>query len=244
MTSTPTLTADTVRAARERTQGQFIVTPTLNRPALSQMLGCEAFVKYENMQHTGSFKSRGAIAKLTTLTEEQKKAGVIAMSAGNHAQGVAFHAKRLGIPAIIVMPKGTPFNKSRKTAEYGAKVVLAGENFTECSAVTQQMAKEHGYTLIHPYDDAEVISGQGVIGFEILEQVPELDVIVVPVGGGGLIAGISLAAKALKPSVDDIEALANAVREVGRVEPHDEMVEVNRRGHLRVLRDSGQNPIA
>jgi threonine dehydratase len=202
MTTATTLTADTVRATRERTKGQFIVTPTVLRPALSQMLGCEAYVKYENMQHTGAFKSRGAIAKLTTLTDEQKKAGVIAMSAGNHAQGVAFHATRLGIPATIVMPKGTPFNKSRKTAEYGGKVVLAGENFTECTAVTQQMAKDHGLTLVHPYDDIQVISGQGVIGFEMIEQVPELEVLVVPVGGGGLIAGIAVAAKAAKPGIE------------------------------------------
>ena len=121
---TKTLDAALVRAARERTQGQFIVTPTLHRPALSQLVGCEVFIKYENMQHTGAFKARGAIAKLTTLTDAQKKAGVIAMSAGNHAQGVAFHAKRLGIPATIVMPKGTPFNKTRKTTDYGGKVVL------------------------------------------------------------------------------------------------------------------------
>jgi len=193
-----------VRATRERTKGQIIVTPTLNRPALSQLLGCEVYVKYENMQHTGSFKSRGAIAKLTTLTDAQKKTGVIAMSAGNHAQGVAFHAKRLGISATIVMPKGTPFNKTRKTSDYGGNVVLEGENFTEASAAAQRMAKERGLTLIHPYDDAEVISGQGVIGYEMLEAVPELDVIIVPVGGGGLIAGIALAAKDIKPSIEVI----------------------------------------
>jgi len=202
--ATVTLDAELVRAARERTAGQFIVTPTLSRPALSQMLGCEVFVKYENMQHTGAFKARGAISKLTTLTEAQKKAGVIAMSAGNHAQGVAFHATRLGIPATIVMPKGTPFNKTRKTSDYGGKVVLEGENFTEASAAAQRIAAEHGYTLIHPYDDAHVIAGQGVIGFEMIEAAPELDVIVVPVGGGGLIAGIALAAKAAKPSVEVI----------------------------------------
>ena len=200
----PRLDAAMVRATRERTKGQIIVTPTLNRPALSQLLGCEVYVKYENMQHTGAFKARGAIAKLTTLTDAQKKAGVIAMSAGNHAQGVAFHAKRLGIPATIVMPKGTPFNKTRKTSDYGGHVVLEGENFTEASAAAQRMAKERGLTLIHPYDDAEVISGQGVIGYEMLEAVPDLDVIIVPVGGGGLIAGIALAAKDIKPSIEVI----------------------------------------
>ena len=156
------------------------------------------------MQHTGAFKARGAIAKLTTLTPEQRKAGVVAMSAGNHAQGVAYHATRLGIPATIVMPKGTPFNKTRKTQDYGGKVVLEGDNFTEASAAAQRMAKEQGLTLIHPYDDAHVISGQGVIGYEMLEAAPELDVIIVPVGGGGLIAGIALAAKDMKPGIEVI----------------------------------------
>jgi threonine dehydratase len=193
-----------VRATRERTQSMVITTPTLHRPALSQLLGCEVFVKYENMQHTGAFKARGAIAKLTTLTDAQKKAGVIAVSAGNHAQGVAFHATRLGIPATIVMPKGTPFNKTRKTSDYGGQVVLEGENFTEATAACLRIVKEKGLTLIHPYDDAYVISGQGVIGFEMLEAVPDLDVIIVPVGGGGLIAGIALAAKELKPSIEII----------------------------------------
>jgi threonine dehydratase len=191
-----------VRAARERTAGQFIVTPTLHRPALSQLLGCEVYVKYENMQHTGAFKARGAISKLTTLSPEQRKAGVIAMSAGNHAQGVAYHATRLGIPATIVMPKGTPFNKTRKTSDYGGMVVLEGENFTEASAAAQRIAKERGLAMIHPYDDAEVIAGQGVIGYEMLEAAPELDIIVVPIGGGGLISGIALAAKDVKPSVE------------------------------------------
>ena len=201
---TVTLDAGLVRAARERTKGQFIVTPTLHRPALSQMTGCEIFVKYENMQHTGAFKARGAISKLTTLSDAQKKAGVVAMSAGNHAQGVAFHAKRLGIPATIVMPKGTPFNKTRKTSDYGGKVVLEGNDFTEASAAAQRMAREQNLTLIHPYDDAQVIAGQGIIGFEMLETVPELEVIVVPIGGGGLISGIALAAKELKPGIEII----------------------------------------
>ncbi len=196
------LSAALVRAARERTAGQFIVTPTLHRPALSQLLACEVYVKYENMQHTGAFKARGAISKLTTLTPDQRKAGVIAMSAGNHAQGVAYHATRLGIPATIVMPKGTPFNKTRKTSDYGGKVVLEGENFTEASAAAQRIAKERGLVIIHPYDDAEVIAGQGVIGYEMLEAAPDLDTIVVPIGGGGLISGIALAAKDVKPSVD------------------------------------------
>ena len=204
--STSPLSAALVRAARELTAGQFIVTPTLHCPALSQLLGCEVYVKYENMQHTGAFKARGAISKLTTLTPEQRKAGVIAMSAGNHALGVAYHATRLGIPATIVMPKATPFNKTRKTSDYGGKVVLEGENFTEASAAAQRIAKERGLVMIHPYDDPKVIAGQGVIGYEMLEAAPELDTIVVPIGGGGLISGIALAAKDLKPSVDVVGA--------------------------------------
>ena len=199
-----TLDASTVRAARERTVGQFIVTPTLLRPALSQLTGTNTYVKYENMQHTGAFKARGAIAKLTTLTPGQKNTGIIAMSAGNHAQGIAYHANRLGIPATIVMPEGTPFNKSTKTRDYGAEVVLEGDNFTECSAVAIRLAEERKLTLIHPYDDDEIIAGQGVIGFEMLEAVPDLDTIVVPVGGGGLISGIALAAKSVKPDIQII----------------------------------------
>ena len=195
-------TAASIRAARERTKGQFIVTPTLHRPALSQFTGCEVFVKYENMQHTGAFKARGAIAKLTTLSDAQKKAGVVAMSAGNHAQGIAFHARRLGIPATIVMPRGTPFDKIRKTGDYGGKVVLEGDDFAEAAVAARRMAEERGLLLIHPYDDVEVISGQGVIGMEMLEAAPDLDAIVVPIGGGGLIAGIALAAREIKPEVE------------------------------------------
>jgi threonine dehydratase len=196
------LSAETIRAARARTEGHFIVTPTLASLALSQLTGADVFVKYENMQHTGSFKSRGAVAKLTTLTDAQAKAGVIAMSAGNHAQGVAFHATRRGIPATIVMPEGTPFNKMRKTRDYGGTVVLEGETLVEAAAAARRIAAEKGLTFVHPYDDAEVIAGQGVIGLEILEQVPALETLIVPVGGGGLIAGVALAAKSLKPSVD------------------------------------------
>jgi threonine dehydratase len=161
-------------------------------------------VKYENMQHTSAFKARGAIAKLTALTKEEAGRGVVAASAGNHAQGVAFHSKRLGIKATIVMPKGTPFMKVRKTRDYGATVVLAGENFTESSAVAEKMAVEKGLTLVHPYNDYDVIAGQGTIALEMLEAVPDLDVLVVPVGGGGLIAGCALAAKDINPKIDII----------------------------------------
>ncbi|MGE3332467.1 MAG: threonine ammonia-lyase [Rhodospirillaceae bacterium] len=200
------MSAETIRAARTRTAGLIALTPTLYNLALSQLTGAEVFVKYENMQHTGSFKTRGAAAKLTTLTEAQRKAGVIAMSAGNHAQGVAFHAGRLGIPATIVMPTGTPFNKMRKTREYGGTVVLEGNGLSEAAAAARRIGAERGLTFIHPYDDEDVIAGQGVIGFEIMEAVPDVEIIVVPVGGGGLIAGIATAAKSIKPGLEIVGA--------------------------------------
>lgn len=197
-----TVTADLIAAARARTHTHIAATPTLENRALSQITGARVFVKYENMQHTGSFKTRGAIAKLTMLAEAQKKAGVIAMSAGNHAQGVAYHAGRLGIPATIVMPGGTPFNKVRKTQDYGGTVVLEGSSLTEAAAAARRIAAEQGLAFIHPYDDEDVIAGQGVIGLEIVEDAPAVDVIVAPVGGGGLISGIAVAAKSLKPSIE------------------------------------------
>jgi len=198
------LTAQNVSAARSRIAAHIIVTPTVFSEALSQAAGAKVYLKLENLQHTGAFKARGALAKITTLSDAQKRAGVVAMSAGNHAQGVAYHAGRLGIPATIIMPKGTPFMKIRKTRDYGATVVLEGESLVEASAFAEKLAAEKWLTFIHPYNDPEVIAGQGTIGFEMLEAVPELDTIVVPVGGGGLIAGIALAAKSAKPGIDVI----------------------------------------
>lgn len=198
------LTAESVRAAAERLKGRVIVTPTVYSEALSALTKAKVYLKLEHLQHTGAFKARGAISKLLTLTDAQKKAGVIAMSAGNHAQGVAFHAKRLGIPATIVMPKGTPFTKIRKTRDYGATVVLEGDTLVEAADFALKTAKEKGLAFVHPYDDPDVIAGQGTIAFEMLEAVPELDTVVVPVGGGGLIAGMALAAKAAKPEIDII----------------------------------------
>lgn len=200
------VSADSIAAARARIATHIAATPTLHNLALSQITGAQVFVKYENMQHTGSFKTRGAAAKLTTLTEAQKKTGVIAMSAGNHAQGVAFHAGRLGIPATIVMPKGTPFTKTRKTADYGGAVVLEGDTLSQAATAARRIAAERDLTFIHPYDDEEVIAGQGVIGLEIMEAVPEAEMIVVPVGGGGLIAGVAVAAKSLKSDIEIIGA--------------------------------------
>jgi len=198
----PTLTADRVRAAAKRIADRIVVTPTVPSESLSLRTGAQIFLKCEHLQHTGAFKARGAAAKLTMLDDTQRKAGVIAMSAGNHAQGVAYHAGKMGIPATIVMPKGTPFMKVRKTRDYGATVLTEGDTLAEAAAEANRLAQEKGYTFIHPYDDEEVIAGQGSVALEMLDAVPELDVLVVPLGGGGLIAGMALAAKSIKPEIE------------------------------------------
>lgn len=198
------VTPESVRAAVARIKGQVVETPIVASDALSRATGVGVWLKLENLQHTGAFKARGAIARLTTLAEVQRKAGVITMSAGNHAQGVAFHAGRLGIPATIVMPKGTPFMKVRKTRGFGATVLLEGETLADSAVFAAKLATEKGYTFIHPYDDAEVMAGQGGIALEMLASVPDLGMLVVPVGGGGLIAGCAVAAKAINPNIDII----------------------------------------
>jgi threonine dehydratase len=198
------LTAAFIRATAKRISEYVIVTPTVYSEALSRATGADVFVKYENMQHTGSFKARGAAAKLTSLTDAQKKAGVIAASAGNHAQGVAFHAGRMGIPATIVMPKNTPFVKVRKTRGYGANVVLEGEIFADAATAADRLTQEKGFTPVHPFNDIDIMAGHGAIGFEMMEAVPDLDVLVVPVGGGGLISGVAVAAKSIEPGIEII----------------------------------------
>ncbi|MCB2106143.1 MAG: threonine ammonia-lyase [Rhodobacteraceae bacterium] len=200
--SASTLTPEYVLTTAKTIAGHNVVTPTIANEALSRRTGADVFLKLENLQHTGAFKARGAIAKLLTLDDAQRKAGVIAMSAGNHAQGVAFHAARLKIRATIVMPKGTPFMKIRKTRDYGATVLLEGDTLHDAAVFAQAMAKEKGLTFVHPYNDEAVIAGQGSLAVEMVEAVPDLDVIVIPVGGGGLIAGCALAIKKLKPSID------------------------------------------
>ncbi|MGJ8621456.1 MAG: threonine ammonia-lyase [Yoonia sp.] len=200
----PALINETYAAIKSATMR----TPTVHAARLSLQLGFDLYLKLENLQHTNAFKARGALAKLLTLTEDQKKAGVIACSAGNHAQGVAYHAHRLGIPAVIVMPEGTPFNKVKRTKDFGAEVVLHGTGFDESVQFTLDMAAEKGMTFVHPFDDPVVAAGQGTVALEMLEQVPELDDIVVPIGGGGLIAGMAVAAKSVKPSVRIIGAQA------------------------------------
>ena len=199
-----TITLSDVKAAADRIKDGVERTPCLESEGLSRRLGTTVVVKYENLQHTGAFKARGALSCLTTLTDEERSRGVVAMSAGNHAQGVAYQAQRLHAPATIVMPKGTPFVKVRKTTEYGAKVELEGDTLEEAAAHARALASDQGLTFIHPYDDADVIAGQGTIGLEMIEDDPELDVLVVPVGGGGMIAGCAVAAKGLKPSIEVI----------------------------------------
>jgi threonine dehydratase len=196
---TPTL--DDVRRAAATLAGDLQVTPFVPALRLSEQVGAEVFLKLENLHHTGSFKERGALVKLRSLSAEEARAGVIAMSAGNHAQGVAFHARRLGIPATIVMPARTPFTKVERTEGYGARVVLHGEGLSEAEAHAHELAARHGYAFVHPYDDPLVVAGQGTCGLEMLDAVPGLDALVVPVGGGGLVGGIATAAKALRPGM-------------------------------------------
>jgi len=192
---------EAIRAAAARIQGAVERTPFLPSRTLSRLTGCELFLKFENLQFTASFKERGALNKLLSLSETERKRGVIAMSAGNHAQAVAYHAARLGIPAVIVMPKGSPNSKVKNTGVHGARVVLEGETLAQSAAHARELARREDLVFVHPYDDEMVIAGQGTVGIEMLEAVPDLDVLIVPVGGGGLIAGIATAAKALQPKI-------------------------------------------
>ena len=195
------VTIDDIHAAAAALEGQVARTPTIAAPQLSGILGCEIFLKLETLQRTGSFKDRGAYNKLRSLDKAQRKRGVVAMSAGNHAQGVAYHATRLGIPSTIVMPTFTPFTKVAKTEGYGARVVLVGQTLDDSMGHARKLVDEEGLTLIHPYDDPHIVAGQGTAGLEMLADVPDLDDIVVPIGGGGLISGIAIAARSIRPSV-------------------------------------------
>ncbi len=196
------ITLDDIRAAAKAIAGAVERTPTRHSRTLSAIAGCDVYLKFENLQFTASFKERGALNKLLSLDAGQRKRGVAAMSAGNHAQGVAYHAGRLGIPATIVMPEGTPFNKVKHTKDFGARVLIEGATLTESYARARQIANDEGLTFVHPYDDAKIIAGQGTVAFELLEDAPMLDTLVVPIGGGGLISGVATAAKALKPSIE------------------------------------------
>ena len=197
-----------IEAAHRVVADVVLRTPMLPAPKLSALTGAEVYVKYENLQVTNSFKDRGALVKLASLGEAERKRGVIAMSAGNHAQAVAYHAERLGIPASIVMPVTTPFVKVAATRSYGAEVVLHGETVAEAEARCEQIRGQRGLVLVHPYDDPAIIAGQGTIALEMLEDVPQLDVIVIPIGGGGLIAGNAIAARAKNPAIEIVGAEA------------------------------------
>jgi len=196
----PVTLAD-VRKAATTIAGALIETACNESRTLGEICGCRIWLKFENLQFTASFKERGALNRLSALTAEERRNGVIAMSAGNHAQGVAFHARRLGIQATIVMPIGTPMVKVENTRRHGANIILAGKTVEEAGPVAIDHGEAHGMTLIHPYDDPMIIAGQGTVGLEILKVVPELDTLVVPIGGGGLISGIAIAAKTLKPDI-------------------------------------------
>ena len=190
-----------VRNAAAQLEGHVLRTPMVVSPLLSQQLGCNIYAKLECLQYTSSFKARGAFIAMQSLSDEQRSAGVIAMSAGNHAQAVAYHAGQMGIPAVIVMPSQTPFAKIARTRAYGAEVVLEGRNLNDCDSKVQALIDSRGLTLIHPYDNNEVMIGQGTVGLEMLIDQPDLDVLVVPIGGGGLVGGIATIAKEMRPDI-------------------------------------------
>ena len=197
-----TVTLEDVRAATATIGDQIMRTPCVPSRTLSSITGAEIWLKFENLQYTASFKDRGALNKLVSLSETERSRGVIACSAGNHAQGVAYHAQRLSIPATIVMPAATPFTKVRHTRAFGAEVVLTGDDLSAAQTVAEEIREREGYSFIHPYDDDRIIAGQGTVGLEMLEDAPELECLVVPIGGGGLIAGVAVAAKGLKPEIE------------------------------------------
>jgi threonine dehydratase len=200
MSDFPTL-AD-IEAAAARISGAIVHTPTLLSRTLSGIVGADIWLKFENLQFTAAYKERGALNKLLALDDSERKRGVVAASAGNHAQAVAYHGKRLGIPVTIVMPVSTPTIKVTQTEGHGATVILHGERFDDAHAHARQLEAERGLVFVHPFDDPAVISGAGTVALEMLAAVPDLDVLVVPIGGGGLISGIATAAKAIKPDIE------------------------------------------
>jgi len=213
------LNIDHIRAAAERLQGQILQTPCVESRTLSQITGCQVFLKFENLQYTASFKERGACNKLAQLSAAERARGVVAMSAGNHAQGVAYHAQRLGIRAVIVMPRFTPGVKVERTRGFGAEVVLRGDTLEEARAQAYRLADEQGLVFVHPYDDEAIVAGQGTVALEMLREVPDLDTLVIAVGGGGLISGMATVAKALRPDMrvigvqtERFPAMFNAVK--------------------------------
>ena len=197
-----TVTFDDILAAQTRIAGHVEITPCLHSQTLSHITGAEVYLKFENLQFTSSFKERGALNKLSLLSPQQRAQGVIAVSAGNHAQGVAYHAQLLGVPAVIVMPRFSPMVKIERTRGFGAEIVLFGDTFDDAKAEAASLARSRALTMVHPYDDANVIAGQGTIALEMFAQQPDIDCLCVAIGGGGLISGIAIAAHRLKPSID------------------------------------------
>ena len=197
----PSLTLDDVRVAATRIAGQVVRTPTMHSKTLSAMTGAEIWLKFENLQFTAAYKERGALNALLQLTEEQRRRGVIAASAGNHAQGLSYHGTRLGVPVTIVMPRTTPTVKIMQTESVGGTVVLEGETFDEAYAHARSMERQMGLTFVHPFDDPHVAAGQGTVALEMLEDVPDLDMLAVPIGGGGLLTGMGTAARGINPNI-------------------------------------------
>ena len=195
------VTLDAVKQAAKAVSGQIERTPCRLSRTLSNITGAEIWVKFENLQFTAAFKERGALNKLVNLSEEARSRGVIAMSAGNHAQGLAYHGARLEVPVTIVMPKNTPFVKVEHTRNFGARVLLEGNNLTEATEFAHSLCEQENLTFVHPFNDHDVIAGQGTVGLELLEDAPDLDTVIIPVGGGGLISGVATAVKSLKPEI-------------------------------------------
>jgi len=196
-----TLTFDDIKAAATRLHGHIERTPCRHSRTLSEITGAEVWVKFENLQFTAAFKERGALNKLALMTADERARGVIAASAGNHAQGLAYHAARMGVPVTIVMPKGTPMVKVEHTRGHGAEVVLEGENYDESADIAQRLREQRGLVFVHPFNDYDVMAGQGTIALEMLEEVPDLEILPVPIGGGGLVAGMAVAAKSINPDI-------------------------------------------
>jgi len=208
-----------IQAAAARLSGQVLGTPFVESRTISQLTGCQVFLKFENLQYTASFKERGACNKLAQLSADERARGVIAMSAGNHAQGVAYHAHRLGIRAVIVMPRFTPGVKVERTRGFGAEVVLHGDSLDESRTHARELAAREGLVFVHPYDDEDIVAGQGTVALEMLREQPDLDTLVVAIGGGGLIGGMATAAKAIRPDIEIIgvqaerfPAMVNAIK--------------------------------